>query len=86
MLYLSWRSTVQNYLKKLELIAADIYQNKRRDRLVARMGMSAEEAEREGKINAEEDMTDVENLHFRYSLWRIYTFDPQSLVTWEVCM
>ncbi|KAI1264399.1 MFS general substrate transporter [Xylariaceae sp. FL1019] len=45
-----------------------VWQNNRRDKLVAGMGISPEESQRLGKINAENDMTDQENIHFRYSL------------------
>ncbi|GAW22327.1 hypothetical protein ANO14919_118630 [Xylariales sp. No.14919] len=30
------------------------------------MGLSSEESERLGKLNAENDMTDQENIHFKY--------------------
>ncbi|KAL4911474.1 hypothetical protein BDW74DRAFT_164934 [Aspergillus multicolor] len=43
-----------------------IWENKRRDRVVASMGLSEEECERLGRVNAEGDMTDRENIHFRY--------------------
>ncbi|EOO00485.1 putative mfs general substrate transporter protein [Phaeoacremonium minimum UCRPA7] len=44
-----------------------VWQNARRDRLVAAMGMTPEESLHQGSLNAESDMTDVENVHFRYS-------------------
>ncbi|KAF7185621.1 putative transporter [Pseudocercospora fuligena] len=44
------------------------YQNRKRDRQVAAMGLTEEECKLRGKMNAEEDMTDVENVFFRYSL------------------
>ncbi|KAI3532842.1 hypothetical protein CSPX01_13177 [Colletotrichum filicis] len=43
-----------------------IWENKRRDRLVREQGISKGESERLGKLNAEADMTDRENIHFRY--------------------
>lgn len=49
-----------------ELTLADIWQNKRRDRIVAEMGISPEESKKLGQLNAESDMTDTENIHFRY--------------------
>lgn len=45
----------------------DIWQNKRRARLVADMGLTPEESLHQGALNAESDMTDFENIHFRYS-------------------
>lgn len=46
----------------------DIRQNQKRDRLVRELGMSVTEAEHQGRLNAESDMTDVENVHFRYNM------------------
>ncbi|KAL4738450.1 major facilitator superfamily transporter [Aspergillus similis] len=43
-----------------------IWENRRRDKLVAEMGLSEEECERAGRVNAEKDMTDRENVFFRY--------------------
>ncbi|KAJ0332860.1 hypothetical protein COL5a_001587 [Colletotrichum fioriniae] len=43
-----------------------IWENKRRDKVVNEQGISKEESERLGKLNAEADMTDRENIHFRY--------------------
>ncbi|KAL4792474.1 major facilitator superfamily domain-containing protein [Aspergillus venezuelensis] len=43
-----------------------IWENKRRAKIVAEMGIDQEESARLGKINAENDMTDRENVHFRY--------------------
>ncbi|PYI25165.1 hypothetical protein BP00DRAFT_499705 [Aspergillus indologenus CBS 114.80] len=45
-----------------------IWQNARRDRLVAEMGLTKEQSLHLGRLNAEEDMTDWENVHFRYSV------------------
>ncbi|RAH85568.1 major facilitator superfamily transporter [Aspergillus japonicus CBS 114.51] len=45
-----------------------IWQNTRRDRLVAEMGLTKEQSLHLGRLNAEEDMTDWENVHFRYSV------------------
>ncbi|KAJ4203428.1 hypothetical protein FSOLCH5_007733 [Fusarium solani] len=45
-----------------------VWQNRRRDKAVEEMGMTKEEAERQGRLNAESDMTDYENIHFRYSM------------------
>ncbi|WVQ85116.1 hypothetical protein IAT38_007281 [Cryptococcus sp. DSM 104549] len=45
-----------------------VYQNKRRDRMVAEMGMTKEESEHQGKLNAEADMSDWTNIHFRYTI------------------
>ena len=44
----------------------DIWENKRRAKIIAEQGLSAEEAERQGKRNAEADMTDRENIYFKY--------------------
>jgi ACS family allantoate permease-like MFS transporter len=30
--------------------------------------MSREESDHQGRLNAESDMTDIENIHFRYSM------------------
>ncbi|KAL2822888.1 major facilitator superfamily domain-containing protein [Aspergillus granulosus] len=43
-----------------------VWENKRRAKIIAEMGISEEESERLGKVNAENDMTDRENVHFRY--------------------
>lgn len=43
-------------------------ENRRREQKVAAMGLGEDECHRIGKLNAEEDMTDLENVHFRYSL------------------
>ncbi|KAH8736459.1 major facilitator superfamily domain-containing protein [Ilyonectria robusta] len=45
-----------------------IWQNKIRDKKVAEMGLTAEESAHQGQINGESDMTDRENIHFRYSM------------------
>lgn len=46
----------------------DIMENKRRARIVKAMGMTLEESAQQGKINGESDMTDRQNIHFRYSV------------------
>ncbi|KAL6400859.1 major facilitator superfamily transporter [Ilyonectria robusta] len=43
-----------------------IWENRRRAKIIQEQGISEEESERLGKINAEADMTDRENIHFRY--------------------
>ncbi|GAP84456.1 putative major facilitator superfamily transporter [Rosellinia necatrix] len=43
-----------------------IWQNKRRAKMIREMGISPEESERLGRLNAEADMTDQENIHFQY--------------------
>lgn len=45
----------------------DVWENRRRARMIEAEGLSAEERERQGKINAESDMTDRENIYFVYS-------------------
>jgi ACS family allantoate permease-like MFS transporter len=35
--------------------------------MVADMGLTPEESLHQGSLNAESDMTDFENIHFRYS-------------------
>ncbi|KAM0449350.1 hypothetical protein ACHAPV_008806 [Trichoderma viride] len=45
-----------------------IMENKRRARIVKAMGMTLEESAQQGKINGESDMTDRQNIHFRYSV------------------
>ncbi|KAI0466297.1 MFS general substrate transporter [Xylaria cf. heliscus] len=42
------------------------WENSRRSRIIRDMGISLEESERLGKLNAEADMTDQENIHFKY--------------------
>jgi hypothetical protein len=37
--------------------------------------LSAEESERQGKLNAEADMTDFENVHFKYLYDLVYDED-----------
>lgn len=44
----------------------DIWENRRRAKVIQEQGISEEESERLGKLNAEADMTDRENIHFRY--------------------
>lgn len=46
--------------------ATDIWENKRRAKLIEEQGFTEEESQRQGKINAESDMTDRENIHFKY--------------------
>ncbi|KAK1842642.1 major facilitator superfamily transporter [Colletotrichum chrysophilum] len=43
-----------------------IWENRRRAKLIREQGISEEESERLGKLNAEADMTDRENIHFKY--------------------
>ncbi|KAK4546512.1 hypothetical protein LTR36_001729 [Oleoguttula mirabilis] len=43
-----------------------IWQNRKRARMVAEQGISLEDSERLGELNAEADMTDRDNIHFRY--------------------
>ncbi|KAI0204337.1 MFS general substrate transporter [Astrocystis sublimbata] len=45
-----------------------IYENRRRAKLIEAMGITPEESERLGKLNAELDMTDQENIHFKYQV------------------
>ncbi|SMR47252.1 unnamed protein product [Zymoseptoria tritici ST99CH_3D1] len=45
-----------------------VWQNKRRDRAAAASGISKEEQERLGQEMGERNMTDLENVHFRYSM------------------
>ncbi|KAK6908635.1 hypothetical protein L486_01712 [Kwoniella mangroviensis CBS 10435] len=44
-----------------------IYVNAKRDRQARESGLTVEEMERLGKINGENDLTDIQNPHFRYS-------------------
>ncbi|KAL3475449.1 MFS general substrate transporter [Aspergillus californicus] len=43
-----------------------IWENRRRAHIIAEMGVSPEDCARLGKLNAESDMTDRENVYFRY--------------------
>jgi hypothetical protein len=47
---------------------ADSWQNKRRARMIEEMGVSPEEAIMRGKMNAEANMTDYENIYFKYQI------------------
>ncbi|KEZ46542.1 hypothetical protein SAPIO_CDS0336 [Scedosporium apiospermum] len=44
----------------------NIWENRRRAKLIREQGISEEESERIGTANAEADMTDRENIHFKY--------------------
>lgn len=44
------------------------HQNSARAKKIAEMSLSSDECRRMGMLNAEEDMTDYENVHFKYSL------------------
>ena len=61
-------STVSSYrrISVSLLTLADIWQNRKRAQIIAEMGISAEESKRLGQLNAEADMTDRENIHFKY--------------------
>lgn len=43
-------------------------QNKRKAKMVAELGLTPEQSAHEGQLNAESDMTDWENIHFKYSM------------------
>ncbi|RTE69570.1 hypothetical protein BHE90_016046 [Fusarium euwallaceae] len=45
-----------------------IVQNRRRAKLVEEMGLKPEESAHQGQINGEMDVTDWENIHFKYSM------------------
>ncbi|KAL5319059.1 hypothetical protein ACEPPN_014129 [Leptodophora sp. 'Broadleaf-Isolate-01'] len=45
-----------------------VWQNKRRAKKIAEMGISPEESARIGAMNAEADMTDFDNIHFKYQI------------------
>ena len=49
-----------------------VYQNRRRSKIVAEMGLTTEEAERRGQELGAQDVTDVDNPFFR-SVWRCGT-------------
>ncbi|KAJ5113980.1 hypothetical protein N7456_002514 [Penicillium angulare] len=44
-----------------------VWQNSRRAKLISDLGMSEEDSGHQGRLNAESDMTDYENIHFKYS-------------------
>lgn len=46
----------------------DIMENKRRAKIIEEMGMTPEQSAHQGKINGESDMTDRQNIHFKYSM------------------
>lgn len=46
----------------------DIWQNTRSDRVIAEMGLTKGQSLHLKWLNAEEDMTDSENVHFWYSV------------------
>ncbi|KAJ4864448.1 major facilitator superfamily domain-containing protein [Trichoderma breve] len=45
-----------------------IMENKRRAKTIKEMGMTPEQSAHQGKINGESDMTDRQNIHFKYSM------------------
>ncbi|KAH7410564.1 major facilitator superfamily domain-containing protein [Cadophora sp. MPI-SDFR-AT-0126] len=45
-----------------------VWQNKRRAKKIAEMGISPEESARIGAMNAEADITDFDNIHFKYQI------------------
>lgn len=45
----------------------DVMENRRRDRVVAAMGLSKDEVEHTSRLHEESDLTDFENMHSRYS-------------------
>lgn len=45
-----------------------VYENRRRDRVAADSGKSKEEQALEGQHFGEQDMTDLQNPHFRYTM------------------
>lgn len=45
-----------------------MWQNKRRDRKAAESGVSKEEQERLGREMGENNVTDIQNPHFRYTM------------------
>lgn len=46
-----------------------MWQNRKRDRMAAESGISAEEQEKVGREMGERDVTDLNNPYFRYTLW-----------------
>jgi len=49
-------------------ILLDLWQNKKRARIIAESGISEEDAMIQGRINAEADMTDFDNIYFKYQV------------------
>ncbi|KAI4597701.1 hypothetical protein KJ359_003976 [Pestalotiopsis sp. 9143b] len=45
-----------------------VRENKRRDRLAAENGLSKEDQERQGQVLGDQDVTDLRNPHFRYTM------------------
>lgn len=45
-----------------------MYENRRRERLLAAEGLSEEEQQRRGKVLGEQDTPDMKNIHFRYTM------------------
>jgi ACS family allantoate permease-like MFS transporter len=45
---------------------SDIWENRRRAKIIRAQGISEEESLRLGNLNAEADMTDRENIYFKY--------------------
>lgn len=45
-----------------------VWENRRRDRITAAEGLSPEEQELKKKLAAADDLTDRQNLYFRYSV------------------
>lgn len=48
-----------------------VRENRRRDALASESGLSKEEQERQGRELGDQDVTDLRNPHFRYSMWFI---------------
>lgn len=62
--FLPTKSTVRQAILMRRF--TDIFTNRRRAKLVAAMGLTAEQEEDQGRINAESDMPDSLNVFFRY--------------------
>jgi hypothetical protein len=56
------RNPISRFLQN----AADVWENRRLAKIIREQGIPEEESERLGKLNAEADMTDRENIHFKY--------------------
>lgn len=46
-------------------------ENRRRDRIVAESGLTKEEQMQKGEELGEQDVTDLQNPYFRYTMWRL---------------
>lgn len=47
---------------------ADAVENRRRAKMIQELGLTAEQSAYQGQVYGESDLTDWENIHFKYSM------------------